>query len=381
MKPTTRRDYHEPSPPPTQSPLTSPQSKSTTPGHTSHHHTHRSLTSRPQHQQADNADPFLVQKQEDEIQLVKVSNTATRQEFPQQRNDYIARVYQKSPTRIASSPRLLQSATTTDHSSWQEDASTEPITPMIYKIADKHHHHESPSSPIYHTPKRRTIIKTIATTNSPTRGNTSHNPIEISAPPARPKISLSKSKNKRKADDVGLTPSTTATKSPRLELEIEKTPMTPTPSTSIASAAQRRSLLKSKTPIASTPSTLQLQQRESHISLPENMMTDKNVPGNQQEAQKKNVEEKNPPTVKNDEATTMVPPQPTTQSTSTAASTDRSNKKLTKEEEATKVHEEIDHLMKTVKCLPNYYKLVDKIGEGKVNKERERERVLVYHRY
>jgi hypothetical protein len=42
-----------------------------------------------------------------------------------------------------------------------------------------------------------------------------------------------------------------------------------------------------------------------------------------------------------------------------------SNRKLTKEEEAVRIAEEITHLMKTVKSLPNYYKLIDKIGEGK----------------
>lgn len=40
------------------------------------------------------------------------------------------------------------------------------------------------------------------------------------------------------------------------------------------------------------------------------------------------------------------------------------NKRPTKEEEEARIAQEIDHLMKTVKCLPNYYKLVDKIGEG-----------------
>ncbi|KAK4509106.1 uncharacterized protein ATC70_007456 [Mucor velutinosus] len=40
------------------------------------------------------------------------------------------------------------------------------------------------------------------------------------------------------------------------------------------------------------------------------------------------------------------------------------NKRPSKEEEEARIAQEIDHLMKTVKCLPNYYKLVDKIGEG-----------------
>ncbi|KAL9556567.1 hypothetical protein MBANPS3_001795 [Mucor bainieri] len=40
------------------------------------------------------------------------------------------------------------------------------------------------------------------------------------------------------------------------------------------------------------------------------------------------------------------------------------NQRPSREEEEARIAQEIDHLMKTVKCLPNYYKLVDKIGEG-----------------
>ncbi|GAN03730.1 Ser/Thr protein kinase [Mucor ambiguus] len=40
------------------------------------------------------------------------------------------------------------------------------------------------------------------------------------------------------------------------------------------------------------------------------------------------------------------------------------SKRPSREEEEARIAQEIDHLMKTVKCLPNYYKLVDKIGEG-----------------
>lgn len=40
------------------------------------------------------------------------------------------------------------------------------------------------------------------------------------------------------------------------------------------------------------------------------------------------------------------------------------SKRPSKEEGEARIAQEIDHLMKTVKCLPNYYKLVDKIGEG-----------------
>ncbi|KAI8087765.1 kinase-like domain-containing protein [Gilbertella persicaria] len=39
-------------------------------------------------------------------------------------------------------------------------------------------------------------------------------------------------------------------------------------------------------------------------------------------------------------------------------------KQLTKEEEEARIAQEISHLISTVKNLPNYYKLVDKIGEG-----------------
>ncbi|KAI7888459.1 kinase-like domain-containing protein [Mucor mucedo] len=48
----------------------------------------------------------------------------------------------------------------------------------------------------------------------------------------------------------------------------------------------------------------------------------------------------------------------------TSATTLTETKKPSKEEEDARVAEEIDHLMKTVKGLPDYYKLIDKIGEG-----------------
>jgi hypothetical protein len=40
------------------------------------------------------------------------------------------------------------------------------------------------------------------------------------------------------------------------------------------------------------------------------------------------------------------------------------NEKPTKEEEEARIAKEIEHLMTTVRGLPNYYKIIDKIGEG-----------------
>lgn len=60
--------------------------------------------------------------------------------------------------------------------------------------------------------------------------------------------------------------------------------------------------------------------------------------------------------------TTLPPPEIVPTTTTTPAITE--TKKPSKEEEEARVAEEIDYLMKTVKGLPDYYKLIDKIGEG-----------------
>jgi hypothetical protein len=406
MNSTNPRDP-EPSPPPTQSPIISPkhpapQFQAFSPSRPSYSsHRSRLFTTTTHNNPQD----------EDEIQLVKATTTttATQDHHQYQRgghNDYIARVYQQSPTRIASSPRLLQS------DSWQ-DASTEPITPMVDKETSPPPPQQQPS--YHHPPKKRTLVKTSSgwpAINSPGLLNTitptaptvidneaaPNTPVGDLTASARPKLSLSKSKNKRKSEDLvpagAPQPIAKALKINHQPQEQEKVVVVPeittTATTSASSSSSttvpakrklaqvetyehaptpKRSLLKPKRSVA--PPIVK-QERQKEPIIPKKMIIDV-TSSDEINGKKKEKEIAKKPVAKNPTVETTndsQTPTTTTTNTNTAMGPPSSTapvdkKKLTKEEEAAKVHEEIDHLMKTVKCLPNYYKLVDKIGEGK----------------
>lgn len=249
-----------------------------------------------------------MEEDQDEIQLCKVpvkQNTpiaTTYHQQQQQRSQFEQFNHTHQSPSVASSPRL---------DSWQ-DASTEPITP--YKG-------DAPVNPMVYSPPHQKQLKKhlFAEPHSP-------NPIE--APPSRifvPAIL------KRKAED---------TESPTLPIK----------KLSRLSAQQKQKFdteITNQVPPPITTVNVSKPNTEVNTFLTKGPITPIPEP-------KIHVLRDEEPVVKDD----------TTKTGDTEVKPEEENRKLTKEEEAARVAEEINYLMKNVKNLANYYKLVDKIGEG-----------------
>lgn len=255
----------------------------------------------------------IGEEEQDEIQLCKVPVKQSavmgtmQQQQQQQRSqlDQFNRAHQ--PPSVASSPRL---------DSWQ-DASTEPITP--YNKGDV------PINPIMTSPppQRQPKKQLFAEPNSP-------NPIE--APPSRLFLSANL---KRKAEDSE-SPSLPAKKLSRLSAQQkQKFDLdTPKPVSSVTAVNASRPNTGADTFSAHRMAT-PIPEPKIHV------LRDKEPVVKEDTKKGEDVETKDG-----------------------NGKSEEENRRLTKEEEAARVAEEISHLMKNVKNLANYYKLVDKIGEG-----------------
>lgn len=253
-----------------------------------------------------------MQDEEDEIRLCSV-----------QRNvDYFARTY--SPSRpIASSPRL---------DSWQ-DASTEPMFPHQKKLLFS----PRPQPSIYMNRKLKRKADDFGL-NSPCS-----------------KVSRISNSQEQKLDD---TPPATQ---PERMFEIEKMSERMTePPKMIESIIEPLKMIES---IVEPPKMIERivkppKMIESIIKPPKIVEPQKMSPEiHEPEIHEPEIHE---PEIHEPEDMIIDPPNPV----DTIDSPPTETRKPTKEEEKARVAEEIDHLMKTVKCLPNYYKLTEKIGEG-----------------
>lgn len=253
---------------------------------------------------------FAQEEDNDEIQLCNIPAKTAMDNTHRNHVEYFARTYQ-SPSN-ASSSRL---------DSWQ-DASTEPITPLKG---------DGILPPVYSPPSRP--LKKHPFPSSP-------NPIE--SPPRR---LFSSTSLKRKTEDFEMSPQPLK-KLSRLSSHSKKMDIA--------------TLIEPNQPVDPSPTqpnhTPQVTPIENNVKveLPLETVTQAakgNIPAKVEIKEDSKPAEANIST-KEGEAKEKEEQQP-------------ENKKPTKEEEAIRIAEEINHLMKTVKCLPNYYKLIDKIGEGR----------------
>lgn len=222
------------------------------------------------------------------------------------RNDYFARTY--SPSKIASSPRL---------DSWQ-DASTEPMFPHLKKPL----YSPRPQPSIYMNRKLKRKTDDFGL-NSPcskvSRLSNSQDPkLDDTPPPTQPERIFEI--ERMETDRINMIEKMIQSPKMRIQSIIEPKMVEPKQS-KIAQPVVPEPQIKE-------PQVAEPQINKPQLNEPEDMIID-------------------PPDTVN--------PPPT------------ESKKPTKEEEEARIAEEIDHLMKTVKGLPDYYKLIDKIGEGKPN--------------
>lgn len=261
------------------------------------------------------------EEEQDEIQLCKVPvkqnavvGTTHRQQQQQQQQqpqqqrsqiEHLNRAHQ--PPSVASSPRL---------DSWQ-DASTEPITP--YNKGDVALNPIMTSPP----PQRQLKKHLFAEPSSP-------NPIE--APPTRLFVSANL---KRKAEDSE-SPTLPVKRLSRLSAQQKQKFDVDTPKQAASMTAVS----------ASRPNTGADTFLANRMAIP--------IPEPKIQVLRDEVPVTKEDTTKAEDA----------KAKDGNCKSEEENRKLTKEEEAARVAEEISHLMKNVKNLANYYKLVDKIGEG-----------------
>ncbi|KAI8382937.1 kinase-like domain-containing protein [Blakeslea trispora] len=258
----------------------------------------------------------------DQVQLCQVRSTEhyAIPNSPSQRH-YMARMYHQSPHRLVSSPGI--------HSDSFQDVSTEPIVAKaIYKSPIK------PPPALHSSPS---VVPSVAATA-----------LAEVAIPFSPKTSITRQDSLSLQDQV--LPSSQKRKLSDLEDNKDKQ------TEEISRRAKSRLLENTSTPLFSSQrrELPELQQEEESRQMkPSILQITPQPPLKEPEKSTQDPQKQSAVVVSKEDMTVT---------TNDEAPPD--TKPMTKEEEQACIAQEINHLMATTKSLPNYYKLVDKIGEG-----------------
>ncbi|CAO3607597.1 unnamed protein product [Mucor fragilis] len=284
----------------------------------------------------------LEETSDDEVQLCRVRSAEGSPERPNTQRSQTPRMYHQSPQRLSCSSRI------------PSDASTEPLVPQTPNEGNNASTKRKAEEPADADVERARQKKASTPIDSAELTKALHISQDV-ASTASPQA---------KADYSSRIPSDAST-----ELFV---PQTPNEGNSLSTKrkaeepadadVERAQQKKASTPVDSAELTkaLRVSQGAASTESPQEKTEDKPTKDketNTQPAPTEGKQAKKQPvagTANKPQEGSMGPPnqqQP-------------GSKRPSKEEGEARIAQEIDHLMKTVKCLPNYYKLVDKIGEG-----------------